>query len=61
MLTVGFEMMHVRQMVLGRHESWAKTRMEELNACVSDVRIDFGVDEPKNHVSILFQAMGFLI
>jgi len=35
-------------MVLERHESWAKTWMKELNACVSDVRIDSGVQEAKN-------------
>jgi len=43
MLTVGFEKVHVRQMVLGRHESWVKTWMKELNVCVSDVRVDSGV------------------
>jgi len=35
-------------MVLGRHESWAKMLMKELTACVVDVRIDSGVQEPKN-------------
>jgi len=42
MLTVDFEMVHVRQMVLGRFEIWVKIRLKVLNACVADVRVDSG-------------------